>query len=193
MKVLFLNACARKESRTLALCQYFLEGYQKLHPLDEIERIDLCLERELLPIDEERLTLRNQLIREQNWDHPMFRFAKSLKEADKVILGAPYWDWSFPSIVKVYIENIFVEGLMFRYEAEGSVGFCKGQKLLYIATAGGYMEKNLGYEYIDRVSRELGKFQCDYLDAQGLDIIGTNVDEKLAEAKKKIDQLLPSW
>ena len=29
MKLLFVNACARKESRTLELCRYFLQKYKE--------------------------------------------------------------------------------------------------------------------------------------------------------------------
>ena len=41
MKILFINACARENSRTLELCKYFLENYEKNHRHIEIEQVSL--------------------------------------------------------------------------------------------------------------------------------------------------------
>ena len=193
MKVLFVNACARKESRTLELCRYFLEKYFQYHNDVQIEEIKICEEKNLLPLNEERLTLRNQLIEKKDWQQTMMQYANQWKEADAIVIGAPYWDWSFPSILKVYIENIFISDLTFAYQENGSVGLCKGEKLVYITTAGGNAQSNMGFDYIQCVMKELGKYQCQYIQASNLDVIGNDVEKILEKTKKEIEEFVKNW
>ena len=50
---------------------------------------------------------------------PLFRYAKQFAQAADIVVAAPYWDLSFPSILKVYLEQICVTGLTFQYTPEG--------------------------------------------------------------------------
>lgn len=61
MKILFINACARKNSRTLELCKYFLENYEKNHRHIEIEQVSLFGGAELKPMTEETLKRKRRI------------------------------------------------------------------------------------------------------------------------------------
>ena len=187
MKLLFVNACARKQSRTLQLGRYFLEKYHQCHNDLEIEEIKICEEENLLPLNGQRLALREEAIAKKDWHHAMMKYARQWKEADCIVIAAPYWDWSFPAILKVYMENIFISDFIFAYEKDGSVGLCQGKKLIYIATAGGDAKSNMGFDYIQRVAKELGEYECHYIHASNLDVIGNDVTEILQNVKKEID------
>lgn len=50
---------------------------------------------------------------------PLFRYAKQFAQAADIVVAAPYWDLSFPAILKVYLEQICVTGLTFQYTPEG--------------------------------------------------------------------------
>ena len=52
------------------------------------------------------------------------------KNYDIIVIGAPFWDLSFPAILKIFIENIYVTGLVTKFGENGKpVGLCKAKKL----------------------------------------------------------------
>lgn len=103
MTTLFVNACAREESRTLSLCRAYLEG----NPAVEEVRL---FERNLVPFDWKMVEERVALIEKADWGDSMFDLAKQFAAADEIVIGAPYWDLSFPAVLKVYIEHVTVNG-----------------------------------------------------------------------------------
>ena len=172
MKVLFINGCiSTHQSRTLSLSKRYLSHY------DNVETVDI---KGLLPLTVKSLDYRNQCIAKGDYSDKIFDLAKQFKEADVIVLSAPYWDLSFPAIVKAYFEQIMVSGLTFDYQDNHPVGLCKANKLVYITTAGGYIGNyNFGYDYIKALALMLGIQQCQCIKAEGLDIEGNDVDQIL--------------
>lgn len=122
MTTLFVNACAREESRTLSLCRAYLEG----NPAVEEVRL---FERNLVPFDWKMVEERVALIEKADWGDSMFDLAKQFAAADEIVIGAPYWDLSFPAVLKVYIEHVTVNGIVFHYTEEGRPeGLCKAKR-----------------------------------------------------------------
>ena len=117
----------------------------------------------------------------------MFEHAKLFSGAEKIVIAAPYWDYSFPALLKIYIEQLCVMGLTFTYSDEGvPVSLCRLEELVYITTAGGFIpERNYGYDYVREVfTGFFGAKKCRYIKAEGLDIIGSDPDEILSLAEK---------
>ena len=142
--LLFVNACARPESRTLALAE------KAAHQIaDRYEMLDL-FEDAPVPLNYVRLTERDALIRKGDFSDEVFRYARQFREADEIMIAAPYWDLSFPAILKCYTEAVCVNGLTFRYNEQGiPEGLCRAKRLIYVTTAGGYIpENNFGYDYV---------------------------------------------
>ena len=165
--VLFINACVRPASRTRRLAETVLSQLD-----GDITELKLW-EEPLCPLTEATLTKRSRLAAEGCYTDPMFRYAKQLAAADIVVIAAPYWDLSFPSSVKVWIENVAVWGLTFRYTDEGQpLGLCKAKKLYYVTTAGGVIGSyNFGYEYIAGVFKVLfGIADSEQITREGLDM-----------------------
>ena len=124
-KILFINACARENSRTKELSCHLLGKMN-----GEITEIDLYREN-LLPLDKNGLEKRNL----HEYSGGEFEYARQFKEADVIVIAAPFWDLSFPSVLKIYFENITVSGITFEYSQEGRpVGKCNAKKLYYITT-----------------------------------------------------------
>lgn len=182
-----------KESRTLRLCRYFLQKYKECHPDVEIEEIKICEDTALLPMTEQKLNLRNDLIAKKDWSHPMMQYALQWNQAEKIVIGAPYWDWSFPAALKIYVENIMISELNFVFRENRSVGLCKGEKMLYLTTAGGSAQQNMGYDYMQRVLTELGEYQNTYLHADNLDVFGMDITAEMEKVKKEIDKIVKTW
>ena len=188
-QLLFVNACIREESRTRDLCEAFIQEYVKSADC-ESESVDLG-EKNLIPMDLKRLAVRDRALAEGDFDDAMFEEAKRFRDADIVVMGAPYWDLSFPAILKVYLENIVVNGLTFCYTKEGiPVSLCKPKKMVYITTSGGYIgDFDSGEAYLKDLSGILNAKPFCIRRAEGLDIKGNNAEEILAEARKEIIKL----
>ena len=141
-KILHINCCPRKESRTKRLADALLKK------LGNYEELKLYQEK-ILPLNEERLEHRTALIEKGKYDDECFKYAKQFADADIIVISAPFWDLSFPAILKVYIENIYITGIVSRYSDDGSpLGLCKAKKLYFVTTAGGPFDERFGYDYI---------------------------------------------
>ena len=175
-EILFVDACVRAErSRTLALARRFLEAYHTRHPESVVKRRSLC-ENRLSPQYPEVLAQRDELWNAGQLDHEIFAPARQFAAADKIVIAAPFWDLSFPAILKIYLERISVCDITFGYDEVGrSVGLCKAKKLLLITTRGGNFSRP-GTSWMEMGARQLEalcamygirEFQC--LAAEGLD------------------------
>ena len=88
------------------------------------------------PLTEEMLHKRDALLAAGQYDDPMLRYARQFASADQIVIAAPFWDGSFPSLLKVYIENIYAIGVITAYDSAGlPVGLCKASELVYVTTA----------------------------------------------------------
>ena len=183
MTTLFVNACAREESRTLSLCRAYLEG----NPAVEEVRL---FERNLVPSIGR--WLRNECAhRESRLGDSMFDLAKQFAAADEIVIGAPYWDLSFPAVLKVYIEHVTVNGIVFHYTEEGRPeGLCKAKRLVYITTSGGPCSfANYGFEYLQGIAHMFGIPETHFISAELLDVIGQDVDAIMNDALTRVRDL----
>lgn len=174
MKVLFVNACISDKdySRTLRLAEAYLKRFDK----DNIVIEDL-VKKPYLPKTSETLCNRNKAIENNHLDDEMFLAAKRFSVADEIVIAAPYWDLSFPSELKVFIEHIMVNNITFTYRDNKPVGLCKAKRIIYITTSGGYiLNNNLGFDYIFAIGKMLGIKECFEISAEGLDIEGADVE-----------------
>lgn len=191
-KFLFINSCIRgaDKSRTYSLCNIFINKIKQSCNDISFSAVDVS-DKRLKPLTGEDIDKRDGLIMEGKLDDELFYFAKQFADAGYILIGAPYWDLSFPSQLKVYIENIMVSSVTFTCTENGYRGLCRAEKLIYICTAGGYFKDgvNSGYEYIRSIAQMLGINECTSVSAQGLDIQGTDVEKQLAKAAEQIKKL----
>jgi hypothetical protein len=99
MKLLYINACIRDESRTNRLARFLIDQIVKMDDIVEEVKLD---EKHLHPLDREALKERSLLLFQDVIDHPVFEAAHQFAQADQIIISAPYYDLSFPSLLKVY-------------------------------------------------------------------------------------------
>lgn len=186
-KALFVDCCLRKGSNTKKLADAFLEelkGYDVKH---------LILENEnLQPLVGEFFEERQKLLDDNNRDHSRFKYAHEFAEADLIIVAAPFWDLCFPALLKIYIENISVDGITFDSTALGLTGLCKANNLVYLTTRGGIYENNES-ELAIPIFKEMCKFfgikHFDYVAADGMNVEGFDAESSLENAKQKAKEL----
>ena len=198
--LLFINACVRgQKSRTLQLARRFLGAWQHAHPEAVITERDLCRDR-LSPQYPEVLEERDALWSAGKLDDPLFQPARQFAAAGRIVIAAPFWDLSFPAILKIYLERISVTNITFGYDDLGrSVGLCKADKLLLITTRGGdfsipeisWME--MGARQLEALCAMYGipSFQC--LTAQGLDDIRNDKEAILSQAMDQAEKLAETF
>ena len=184
--LLYIDGTVRSESRTKELADYLAAKIG-----GNIEYLRLS-EENILPMDLKTLCEREKLCQNKDFDDPYFKYAVQLASADEIILAAPYWDLSFPSAVKAYLERVCIVGLTFYYSNQGiPVGMCKGKKLYYVTTAGGTItDEAYGFGYVKALAQ--GMFGIDdvlMIKAENLDVFGSDVSKIMSEAKGKIDEL----
>ena len=189
-KLLFIDACVNRGiSRTEQLAQALLK---EMNQNGEYEIETLNLEDEDLKLFTGKASaLRESLTRAGNFEGPLFTYAKQFAAADRIVVAAPYWDFSFPARMKCYLEQICVTGLTFTFSSKGIPGgLCHADSLHYVTTSGGSIgELNLGYEYLEKLCKVYyGINETVCYTAEGLDIEGNSVEEIMKEAEEKAVQ-----
>ena len=183
MSILFINACVRKDSRTLEIARYLLNTLE-----GEITEVDLEKEN-MEPLKRNSLEKRDRLSRSGKFDDEIFRYARDFAAADRIVIAAPYWDLAFPALLKIYMEAITVAGVTFRYDQGIPVGMCKAKQLIYVTTAGGSVFKDFGYAYIKFLAETFyGISETICFKTENLDVEGADVAVLLAQTKKEMDE-----
>jgi FMN-dependent NADH-azoreductase len=169
MSTLFINACIRPESRTLKLAE------ELLSKLEDKDITTLNLEKEnIKPLSNADIAKRDSAAATGDFSDPLFKYAKQFAAADTIVMAAPYWDLSFPALVKLYFEATSVCGITFRYTPEGyPQGLCKAKKFYYVTTSGGYIgEFDFGFQYAKALTTKLyGIPEAECNRKEGLDIV----------------------
>lgn len=178
-KILFVNACIRKNSRTRFLAEQVIRQLNgtviEVNPVTATEPIT----------SEEFIINRADATGKMDFADPAYAPARQFAEADIILVAAPYWDLSFPAILKAYFEQVNVLGLTFEYTEEGFPrGLCKARKLIYVTTAGGpIISDEYGYGYVKSLAQGFyGIADVCQVKAEKLDVIGADVEGILNKA-----------
>ena len=178
-EILFINACARENSRTLELAKHFLDKLD-----GKAEEVNLY-KTQLEVLDAFGIKARDEAFRAKDFSDKRFDLARQFAEAKTIVVAAPYWDLMFPSVLKIYFESVTVNGLTFAYGENGiPVGLCNAERLIYITTSGGPIKKNFGYDYVFELAKSFyGIKEVSFISAEGLDIRGADADDIMNKAK----------
>lgn len=166
--ILVVDCCIRGgDSATRRLYESCLE---KLVAGREIRILKLA-EENMFPLTAEDIILRDSLVSEGKTEHELLKYAEEFKSAEEIVIAAPYWDLSFPSLLKVYFERVSVSGVTFGYEGSDCVGYCKAGGLSYFSTCGGFTGgRHLGAEYTEALAKMFGIDNFCAYTIEGLDI-----------------------
>ena len=185
-KILFVDACVRPESRTRKLAEYLMKRLP-----GEVEVVDLQREG-VVPLNGAGLAARDEALSRGDLEDPSLRYARQFAGADTIVIAAPYWDLSFPALLKSYMEQVTAVGVTFAYGPEGRpYGLCRAKRLFYVTTAGGSIfSEEYGYGYIRTLCTAFyGVPEVPFIKAEGLDVFGADVEDILAKTKDEIDSI----
>lgn len=183
-KTLFIDATVRPESRTRELAVHLV---RKLR--GDVEKLRL-VDADLPVMDDRLLAWRTDACEKGDFGSRYFEPARQFRDADYIVIAAPYWDLSFPAVLKNYFENITISGLTFEYDEEGHPhGLCRGKKLYYVTTCGGpFLFPEFSSGYVRAMAQGMfgiGGYEC--FAAENLDVIGVDAEQELARVRAQID------
>lgn len=189
--VLYIKANVKPEgqSRTFRISERFVEAYRAQHPADEIVTLDLY--KDGIDFLSAEAVAVHRPSPEYGRNHPILRYAYQFLDADKYIFAEPLWNLGVPAILKAYIDYISVTTVTFKYTAEGPVGLCAGKKAVNITTRGGeystgdFAAWEMGDRYLRTILGFLGVTDFTTISADGLDVIGQDVDALVEAATQK--------
>lgn len=182
---LYIDSTVRAGSRTRRLADYLVSRLR-----DGDVRIVRLKDRDIKPLDASTLERRTADAESGRRDSPLLELAVEFAGAEQIVIAAPFWDLSFPAILKTYIEWINVPGVVFRYSEEGRpVGMCRAKRLYFVSTSGGLVTDDVfGFGYVEALAKNFwGIGDVWRFAATGLDIVGTDAEAILREAEREID------
>ena len=149
------------------------------------EITEVNLNEENIPsLNRALLEKRENLIKNGNKTDPMLRYARQFANADEIVIAAPFWDLSFPAKLKIYLEQIAVSDVTFKYIDGRPTGLCKAKKLTYVTTSGGPVFDDFGYAYVKTLAQKFyGIEKTVTVRAENLDVEMISAQELLEKAK----------
>ena len=130
MKLIVINACVRQaDSRTLRIAEPVIEALSGRY---EIIRYDLPQMGGIVPLTPELFAGRGR------GEVPSWARAAAVEiaGADRILIAAPFWDMSFPAVLKCFFEQTSLFDITFTDTGQTCAGLCNAPKVLYITTRG---------------------------------------------------------
>ena len=181
-KIFYVDACLRTGSNTKKIADAIIA---KLAERYEIETVRLS--GNAFPV------VNNDILNDRaNGIVPdeYVEMAKNLADADRLVIAAPFWDMSFPSALKVFLENMSLFNVTFGSNEKECYGLCKAEKVLYITTRG--MNINTGdaleqaTPYIKAIGKLWGLGELHVISAQNMDY--STEEQKAEKVRNAIEE-----
>ena len=177
-KLLYLNVNIREQdSRTKRIADAFLNEIKDKYQIEEINIDQL----EIYPKN-------NAYFRTTEINKNDERLAKLVASADKLLIATPFWDMSFPSKLKVFIERATFPGITM--SATDDMRGVSGVEEVLVITTRGWDIKD--YDELDGISSYMKGLQLLWgidkyhiISANGLDVYLDKVDELVETAIKE--------
>ena len=179
-KLLYIDACIRDEmSRTKQIATPIVEALKQKYEVQTLVINDL----DLSIVKKELITKRNNGV----IDPQVMSWAESVRDADRIVIAAPFWDMSFPAALKNFLELCSIFNVTFKSDEKTCYGNCKAEKMLYITTrgmdisTGDVLEQ--GTPYLKAISWLWGIGPMQVISAQNMDYISEKeIEERINKA-----------
>ncbi|MGG1517771.1 FMN-dependent NADH-azoreductase [Paenibacillus oryzisoli] len=171
-------------SYSMAVGKAFIDAYREAHPSDEVVPIDLY-SVSVPHIDADVFSGWGKLRSGQDFSSltaeesskvsRINELVEQFAAADKYVFVTPMWNFSFPPVMKAYLDALCVAGKTFKYTESGPVGLLSGKKALHVQARGGIYSEGpaaameSGHRYITIIMGFFG-----ITDVQGVFVEGHN-------------------
>ncbi|HEK9099632.1 FMN-dependent NADH-azoreductase [Bacillus pfraonensis] len=184
-KVLFITANPNsvEASFGMAVGEAFIEAYKNEHPQDEVVTIDL-FNTTVPALDAEVFAAWGKFAAGEGFETlsesqqqkiaAMNTNLETFMNADRYVFVTPMWNFSYPPVVKAYLDNLSIAGKTFKYTENGPVGLLEDKKALHIQATGGvysegpYAAMDFGRNHLNAVLGFMGVSDVEYLAVEGM-------------------------
>jgi len=186
--LLYIDCCIRREnSRTRLLAEAFLDSLPEGWRVETLTLMDEPLQ----PLMEGGFAQRDQLLTRGDLHHRRFDYAWQFQRADALLIAAPFYDLSIPALLKVYIENVSVDGITFLCDETGLRGNCRAQSMTFLTSRGGFYDNSpeeMGSRYMEAMCAFFGAGVYRCVAADGVDMNPAKTPQILKEACERAAQ-----
>ena len=172
-KVLYITAHPHDDTQSysMAVAKTFMDTYKEVNPDHEIIPVDLYTEN-IPQIDIDIFNGWGKLRTGQSFEDlsseekakvsRMSELSEQFIAADKYVFVTPLWNFSFPPVMKAYIDAVAVAGKTFKYTEQGPVGLLTDKKALHIQARGGIYSEGpaaqmeMGHRYLEIIMQFFG-------------------------------------
>ena len=186
--LLYVDCCIRREqSRTRLLAEAFLDDLPEGWTVETVTLMD----EPLLPLMEGGFLQRDELLTKGDLHHRRFDYAWQFQKADAILIAAPFYDLSIPALLKVYIENVSVDGITFLCDENGLRGNCRAGSMTFLTSRGGFYDGSpdeMGSRYMEALCRFFGTGAYRCVAADGVDMDPTKTPAIMADACERAAQ-----
>ncbi|MBP3966521.1 NAD(P)H-dependent oxidoreductase [Paenibacillus lignilyticus] len=171
-------------SYSLAVGKQFLEAYTAANPNDDIVHLDL-FKMDIPRIDADVFSAWEKLGSGTAFDQltsaeqakvaRLGELVDQFVEADKYVFVNPTWNFSYPPVLKAYIDSICVAGKTFKYTEKGPVGLLDNKKAIHIQASGSvlspgsdYADFEIGHRHLDVIMKFIGVPSFEAIFVEGM-------------------------
>ena len=179
-KLLYIDACIRDEqSRTKRIATPIVEALKQKYEVQTLVINDL----DLSIVKKELVTKRTN----GDIEPQVMSWAESVRDADRIVIAAPFWDMSIPAALKNFFELCSIFDVTFKSNDKTCYGNCKAEKMLYITTRGMDIDTGdvleQGSSYLKALSWLWGIGPLEVVSAQNMDYLSeTEIEERIKKA-----------
>ena len=179
-KLLYIDACIRDEqSRTKRIATPIVEALKQKYEVQTLVINDL----DLSIVKKELITKRNN----GDIDPQVMSWTESVRDADRIVIAAPFWDMSIPAALKNFLELCSIFDVTFKSDDKTCYGNCKAEKMLYITTRGMDIDTGdvleQGSSYLKALSWLWGIGPLEVVSAQNMDYLSEReIEERISKA-----------
>ena len=179
-KLLYIDACIRdEESRTKRIAEPIVKALEKKYDVQRFVLNDMDLE----------IVQRNLIRRRLNGmiDATVMSWAETVRDADRIVIAAPFWDMSIPAALKNFIELCSILDVTFKTNDKTCYGNCRAEKMLFITTRGMDIPtgdiREQATSYLKALSWLWGIGPMQVVSAQNMDYASVNeIEQKIRRA-----------
>lgn len=184
-------------SFSLGVGEQFVQAYQAANPQDKVIHVDLY-NRTIPQIDGDVLGAWGQLQAGVSFDQltaaqqqkisTLNQLLEEFMAADKYVFVTPMWNFSYPPVVKAYIDSFCVRAKTFKYTENGPVGLLNNKKAFHIQATGGiysegpFAEREHASSHLQTVLAFIGVTDFQNLFVEGMSYAADRAPQIKAEA-----------
>jgi FMN-dependent NADH-azoreductase len=179
------NPHDHEKSYSMLVGKEFVQTYRSANPNDEVIHLDLY-KMDIPQLDKDVFSgwdkLKAGIAFEQLTEAEIMKLSRigelvdQFVAADKYIIVTPIWNYSYPPVMKTYIDSICIAGKTFKYLPDiGRVGLLSDKKAVHIQASGSFLspgsddaDLEMGHRHLKAIMEFVGVPTFEAIFVEGM-------------------------